>query len=132
MEELSARQKLFCEEYVKDYNGTKAAIRAGYAENGAEVSASRLLRLAKVNTYLKELQAIRAEQTKVDQAWVLEKFQEIARASLTPNDKGKIDAHGAARALENIAKHLGFYEKDNSQLNKPTNIKIEIVEPKDE
>jgi phage terminase small subunit len=33
----------FVYEYPKDFNGTKAAIRAGYSENGANRAASRLL-----------------------------------------------------------------------------------------
>ena len=45
---LTARQAAFVREYLVDNNGKQAAIRAGYAESGAEVEASRLLRVAKV------------------------------------------------------------------------------------
>ncbi len=42
--ELNDRQRLFCMEYVKQFfNGTKAAIAAGYSENTANEQASRLL-----------------------------------------------------------------------------------------
>lgn len=42
--ELNDRQRLFCMEYVKNFfNGTKAAIAAGYSENTANEQASRLL-----------------------------------------------------------------------------------------
>jgi phage terminase small subunit len=33
----------FCREYVKDYNGTQAAIRAGYSKKTAQVQSSQLL-----------------------------------------------------------------------------------------
>ena len=33
--ELTRKQELFCQEYIVDYNGTKAAIRAGYEERSA-------------------------------------------------------------------------------------------------
>jgi len=41
---LTRRQKQFIVEYLKDLNGTQAAIRAGYSANGAGVAANRLLK----------------------------------------------------------------------------------------
>ena len=40
---LNPRARRFISEYLKDLNGTQAAIRAGYAKAGARVTASRLL-----------------------------------------------------------------------------------------
>ena len=40
---LSAKRQLFVAEYLKDFNGTQAAIRAGYSANGAKATASRFL-----------------------------------------------------------------------------------------
>lgn len=48
MSELSPQQAQFAIEYLKDSNGTQAAIRAGYAESGAHVQATRLLKKAKI------------------------------------------------------------------------------------
>ena len=45
---LSEKQQAFVSEYVKDFNGTKAATRAGYSENSAHVTASVLLSEPKV------------------------------------------------------------------------------------
>jgi phage terminase small subunit len=45
---LNARQERFVVEYLKDGNGTKAAIRAGYATSSAAVQAHRLLGNEKV------------------------------------------------------------------------------------
>ncbi len=39
----TAKQRAFVLEYPKDFNGTKAAIRAGYSERGANVAAIRAL-----------------------------------------------------------------------------------------
>ena len=44
----SSNRGAFILEYLKDRNGTQAAIRAGYAPKSAHVTASRLLRDAKV------------------------------------------------------------------------------------
>lgn len=49
---LTKRVAKFVEEYVKDFNGRQAAIRAGYSPNGAEVTASRLLRNPNVRAVL--------------------------------------------------------------------------------
>ncbi len=46
---LTPKQQRFVAEYLVDFNGKQAAIRAGYAPNSAEVVASKLLRLAKVS-----------------------------------------------------------------------------------
>ena len=40
---LSLKERRFVAEYLKDQNGTQAAIRAGYSPKGADVQASRLL-----------------------------------------------------------------------------------------
>lgn len=44
---------IFVREYLIDENGTRAAIAAGYAENSAHVTASKLLKNAKVKSMLK-------------------------------------------------------------------------------
>lgn len=54
---LSRKQKQFCEEYIKDYIATKAAIRAGYSQDydTAAVQANRLLKNDKINDYIEKL-----------------------------------------------------------------------------
>ena len=52
LKDATARAALFVTEYVKDFNGKQAAIRAGYSPRSAEQQASRLLRSAKVVTLL--------------------------------------------------------------------------------
>lgn len=51
---MNDRRKVFVSEYLKDFNGTRSAIAAGFAEKSAHVTASRLLRNAKVNTAIKQ------------------------------------------------------------------------------
>jgi phage terminase small subunit len=46
---LNHKQAAFVQEYLIDRNGKQAAIRAGYAPKNAEITASKLLRLAKVD-----------------------------------------------------------------------------------
>lgn len=58
MAKLTEKQKRFCEEYIKDYNGTQSYIRAGYATtnpNSARVEASKLLTNPNIKHYIGEL-----------------------------------------------------------------------------
>lgn len=41
---ITRKQERFCQEYVKDNNGSQSAIRAGYAKSGCGVAANRLLK----------------------------------------------------------------------------------------
>lgn len=53
---LSARERLFAHEYVRQrFNGTQAAIAAGYAENSARQTAARLLSKAALKAYIDRL-----------------------------------------------------------------------------
>lgn len=49
------KQIQFAQEYVIDFNGKQAAIRAGYAERSAEVTACKMLRTAKVRSEIERL-----------------------------------------------------------------------------
>ena len=48
---LTDRQRAFVLEYLRDLNGTQAAIRAGYAEDRAASTASRLLRRPEIRAF---------------------------------------------------------------------------------
>lgn len=74
---LTARQSRFVDEYLIDLNAKQAAIRAGYAERSAEVTASRLLSNAKVAAAIQERMSERSERTKIDADYVLRRLVEI-------------------------------------------------------
>lgn len=129
MDELTEKQKRFCEEFMIDLNGTQAAIRAGYSENSANVIASQNLSKLNVQQYLSELKQKRAESLNIDNQWVLKRFIDISERCMQAepvliNENGqwvesgeyKFDASNANKATEMIGKHLGFFEKDNNQL----------------
>jgi phage terminase small subunit len=50
---ITNKRRLFIEEYLKDANATQAAIRAGYSENGAKQTGSRLLTLIDISEAIK-------------------------------------------------------------------------------
>ena len=52
---ITAKQQRFIEEYVVDLCGTKAAIRAGYAEDFAQQQASQMLRKPHIKAEIEKL-----------------------------------------------------------------------------
>jgi phage terminase small subunit len=59
---LTEKRRRFVEEYLKDLNGTQAAIRAGYAPGSAKVEGSRLLADANVRQAIQDASRIRAQR----------------------------------------------------------------------
>jgi len=81
-EKRSDKQELFCIEYIKDFNGTKAAIRAEYSEKSAASIAAELLRKPHIQERIIELKAERIRKTKVDAAWLLTRLHDEAEADI--------------------------------------------------
>jgi phage terminase small subunit len=53
---LSNKEKAFAHEYIKDWCGTQAAIRAGYSKRSAKEQASRMLTKANIQNYISDIQ----------------------------------------------------------------------------
>ena len=81
---LTLRQRSFATEYLVDFNGTQAAIRAGYSENGAAQIAFVLLSHAEINEFIQEKAEDRAAAADLSAEWVLRQWRQIASAD--PND----------------------------------------------
>ena len=78
MAELKApKREMFCREYIKDLNGTQAAIRAGYSEKTANRIASQLLSKLDVQSRIAEMQSVRVEEVRIDANYVLKRLIEI-------------------------------------------------------
>jgi len=74
---LSAKQEAFCQEYIKDFNATQAATRAGYSPKTADRMASRLLSKVEIQEFVAKLQAERTERVQIDADYVLRRLHEI-------------------------------------------------------
>lgn len=74
---LTKKQARFAEEYIKDLNGTQAAIRAGYSPRTANEQAARMLAKDSIQEYVRSLMAARAKAVQVDAAYVLSRLGEI-------------------------------------------------------
>lgn len=74
---LSPRQSRFIDEYMKDLNAKRAAIRAGYTENSAKTMGPKLLTYAHVQEELAKRMETRSNRTQVDADYVLRRILEI-------------------------------------------------------
>ena len=78
MSELTEKQRLFCDEYMKDFNGTQAALRSGYSQKNAKVSAVQLLSSTNVQAYLAKKKAELAAKTQITQEQIVEGYRRLA------------------------------------------------------
>lgn len=120
---LNPKQQDFCREYLIDLNGKQAAIRAGYSQKTAEVQASRLLSLAKVQAYLKTVMDERSKRTEITQDYVLntivstvERCQQAEPVmernqdgDMQPTGEYKFDATNVLKGSELLGRHLGMW-----------------------
>src|SRR5687767_9348011 len=75
---LPPRQELFGLEYLKDFNATNAAIRAGYSKNTAHVQGPRLLGNVVVAKFLAAAMEERKERVKIDTDRLEQEAERIA------------------------------------------------------
>ena len=81
---LSDKQQMFVAEYLVDFNGTQAAIRAGYSPKTANEQAARLLANASIQAAVSGLTQERSEKLEIKAEDVLRRWWEIANAD--PNE----------------------------------------------
>ena len=92
---LNERQRAFVNEYLKDFNATQAAIRAGYSKKTAYSLGSENLKKAEIQEMLRERIKKREERTEITQDMVIKELAKIAFANVT--DAVKIEAKGLNR-----------------------------------
>ncbi len=116
---LTPRQRRFAEEYVIDFSGKAAAIRAGYAVIHADKQASTLVHHEGVAKYIDHLMMSReAKIAAIDPDYVIQKVTEIVtKEGAKDGDK--------LRGLELLARHLGMFV-DRTELTGKDGGAIEI------
>ena len=80
---LTPKQLAFVENYLIDFNGTQAALRAGYAKSGAHVQAARLLSNDKVCAVLNAQRGQILKKNEVTKERVLEEYRRLAFNDVT-------------------------------------------------
>jgi len=105
----SKKVRLFISEYLKDLNGTAAAIRAGYSEKTAYSIASELLTKPEIREEIERLMQERQKRLGIEADEIIQHIAQIAFA--TPEDFGRWTDYSPRlsdkiRALELLARHI--------------------------
>lgn len=168
--DLTDKEKIFCREYILDWNATRAAIKAGYSQKTATEIGYENLRKPHIEAYIKEIQSDLEKVSGISRLKVLNEFAKLAFASiahlhntwierkefekLTEDQKAciseiqtrtkgykqedgpdievqeiKVKLYDKQRALDSIAKMLGYNEPDKLSIPELRGFKI-IIEDK--
>lgn len=79
---LTGKQKKFCEEYIFDFNATRAAKEAGYSEETAYSIGWENLRKPEIQAFIEELQADLEKTAGISRLMVLREHQKLAFSSI--------------------------------------------------
>ena len=134
---MNNRQQLFCEEYLKDLNATKPAIRAGYSEKTAYSQGQRLLKNVEIKNRLQEIRE-KIQDENIATIKDIEEFlslslngemeeevisvvAEIEGSSKVVKTKKQISLRDRIKAAELLGKRYGLWtEKQEVDINLPT------------
>lgn len=105
------KHELFAGFYAKTGNARQAYIDAGYSPNGADASASKLLKTTKVAARIAEIRGniakVVQEKTGIDKAWVTTQLVEVVRM-----------AKAAEPVLDHEGSQIGEYRQNLAAANK--------------
>ncbi len=137
---MTDKQKRFCDEYLIDFNGSAAAVRAGYSEATSRQKAYELLRDEKIKSYISERKAEIEADLGIDALFVRKRFKEISDRCMTAvpvmifdgeewveSGEYKFDSSGANKATEALGKIIGVFEKDNDQKKTEVHVPTKII-----
>lgn len=97
---LTEKQKLFCFFYVKNFNATQAAIRAGYSQNTARAIGYENLTKPCIRDEVKRLKDIRRQAIMISEDDIVERYMRIAFADISDfadfgtEEYPAVDEHG--------------------------------------
>ena len=116
---LTGKQEMFIQEYLVDFNGTRAAIAAGYAVGTAAATAYENLRKPHIAIALGKAIAERHDKTQVTADYVLSRLMANAERAMQEypvfdrkgNPTGEYQYRGdiANSALALLGKHLSLF-----------------------
>lgn len=124
---LTPKERRFVWEYEMDWNGTQAAVRAGYSERSAAVTASRLLKKANVAAYARARQRDQFEALNINRETLAVKMVEVLQKCMegtphlvwdgdeheyVPDGTYMFDSKGANSALKMLGDSIGMFQQN--------------------
>lgn len=80
--ELTEKQKIFCQEYIYDWNATRAARVAGYSEDSIYSIASENLTKPEIKAFITDLQENLEKTANISRLMILKEHQKLAFSSI--------------------------------------------------
>jgi len=150
---LTHRQKLFVDWYIKIGNATQAAIRAGYSQKTAFTIASENLRKPYIRDYYKHRMTELEELLGFNKATIVQDLlnikdksmqavpvmeydrssrEMVQQTAMVEDEKGEkkevgvfeYDSFGANKAIDTIAKMMGYFEPEKHEDVTPAERKV--------
>lgn len=94
---LRPKQAAFCREYVKDYNGTQAAIRAGFSKKRASATAAELVAKRSIQEEIQSIEKTFENRIFVSKEKILKELAIIGFADM--GEHVTIDSSGCVQAV---------------------------------
>ena len=120
---LTVIQRRFLEEYIKDYNGARAYMRAqpSVDYDNAKATAYVILKKPEAHAYLDQLEKEKFQELRINAEHIATELAKIAFMDDEASKKDKM------KAIELLQKQLGL-QSQKIQADVSTNINIEIGE----
>jgi phage terminase small subunit len=83
MKKLTKKQNIFCHEYIKDWNGTRAAIAAGYSKKTAALIAHENIRKPNIQAFINKIEENIEKEAGLSKLLVLLEHKKIAFSSIS-------------------------------------------------
>ena len=107
MGKLTAKQEMFCKEYLVDLNATQAAIRAGYSEKTANRTGPENLSKPVIAERIQKEMNERSKSTGITAEWVLKGIKDLT-VTLLASEEPK----AAYKGFELAGKHLKLFTEN--------------------
>lgn len=128
---LTGLQRNFVVEYLKDFNASKAVVRAGYqCKPGNENRlGTKFLKNPRIKEGISRLNAVRMKESGITSDYVLKRIiRTIERVEAAEGTK--YDPNAVLRACELLGRTIGLY-KDKQEISGPDGGPIETRDVKD-
>ncbi len=119
---LTFKQRIFCNEYLKEKNATRAALNAGYSKDSASTIGSENMQKPQVIKYLALKMNEAIEKIGVTRDWRLEMLKKGVELNFQGKaDKdGCVDLKGLKGLINEINKMAGDHAVTTSNINVQT------------
>lgn len=136
-DELTEKQKIFCREYILDWNGSRAARTAGYSEDSAKEIASENLTKPHIQAYIEEIQKDLEKVAGISRLRILNEHFNIINTSIahlhnTWIDRKEFDklTEGQKSAIAELSYQTRTELKYNPETEEDEPVKVDYVKIK--